>query len=99
MFFEWMLSPPAIQSQLNQRYKLVREVSGFTKLCLSGVPISVLRIPVTGFSHQFTVDQVHAMYLQPLTDEFTVLANPMLSLTLGTSRCFSSRCYLHLQSK
>ena len=35
--------------------------------------ISVIQIPVSGFSHQFTVDQVHAMYIQPLTDEFTVL--------------------------
>ena len=51
-----MLSPPAIQSQLNQRHKLVREVSGLAKLCLFGVPIYVLRIPVSGFSHQFAVN-------------------------------------------
>jgi len=69
------------------------------------IPISIARIPVSGFSHQIIVDHMHAIYIQSLTDEFTALkliwesGKPNFSLTLGSSRCFSSWCYLHLLAK
>ena len=50
-------------------------VGAHSGACQTHNQISVAQIPASGFSHKFTIDQVHALYIQPLTDEFTVLTH------------------------